>query len=107
MPMIGGATSSVTPWLPEPRRTGQVRSIADDASGGRALVPVAPIAADEASHPAGERPISAFLAQLVATSQRFPQTRAGRRVEPAEAAETYEAALMVPPAKGCVLRRSV
>ena len=107
MPLIGGATRSVTPWLPELRQAGEARSVADGAGGSRALVLVTPVAEVEFSHSGSERPMSAFLAQLVATRQRAPQTRAGRRAEPAEAAETYEATLIIPPVKGRVLRRSV
>ena len=108
MPTIGGATRLPTRWPPEPGQAGEACSAANGAgSRGRALVPVQPVAADEAPRQTGERPMSAFLAQLVATRQRAPQTRAGRRTEPAEAAATYDATLIVLPAKGRLLRRSV
>jgi hypothetical protein len=103
MPTIGG---SARLRQPESEQEGEAQPSAG-GTGNRALVLVSPIAAVEPSHPAGERPMPAFLAQLVATGQRAPQTRAGRRAEPAQAAETYRASLIIPPAKGGVLLRSV
>jgi hypothetical protein len=48
---------------------------------------------------AGElrRPLSAFLAQLIATREGDPQTRTLRRAEPADAVATYAAAGMPAP----------
>ena len=57
---------------------------------GRALVPTTPSPPGEAL--AGSRPASApFLAQLIATAQQAPQTRARRRAEPAHARAVYNA----------------
>jgi len=56
------------------------------------------------------RPMPTFLAQLVATRQRAPQTRAGRRVAPAEAVAAYGTAcnaVLPTEMPGSVLRRSV
>ena len=41
---------------------------------------------------ASSRPAAAFLAQLIATAQKAPQTRQRRRAEPAEARGAYAAA---------------
>jgi hypothetical protein len=38
------------------------------------------------------RPSALFLAQLIATAQKAPQTRQRRRAEPADAAQRYAAA---------------
>jgi hypothetical protein len=85
----------------------------DDARSGagapaaRALVPVSPVAAGEGPHESPRRPAPAFLAHLAAARQRAPQTRAGRRADPAEAAAAYGAALVPPAMAGRVFRRSV
>jgi hypothetical protein len=44
---------------------------------------------------ADHRPAAAFLAQLIATKQQAPQTRARRRAEPAAACAASAAALAV------------
>src|SRR5688572_17811363 len=61
---------------------------------GRSLVPVdRPDAASESSaHHHNQRPSAAFLAQLVATAQGAPQTRARRRATAGHAAAVYAAA---------------
>jgi hypothetical protein len=57
---------------------------------GRALVPTTLCPPREA--PAGSRPAAApFLAQLIATAQQAPQTRARRRAEPDHARAVYDA----------------
>jgi hypothetical protein len=57
---------------------------------GRALVLVGP-AQGTAVDPAGSRPSAVFLAQLIATAQRAPQTRRRRRAEPREVSTIYAA----------------
>jgi hypothetical protein len=54
---------------------------------GHGLVPVAP--AREGNHRHSARPSPAFLAQLIATAQHAPQTRARGRAEPADAIAHY------------------
>src|SRR5258707_678674 len=105
MPTIGGATRLPTRWLPRAGQAYQAHSGGSD--GGGAPAPVQPAAAAGAPRQPGDRPMPAFPPQLVAPRQRAPQTRAGRRTEPAEAAATYDATLIVPPAKGRLLHRSV
>jgi hypothetical protein len=64
---------------------------ADLPQPGRALVLVGPGRAT-AVEPAGSRPSAVFLAQLIATAQRAPQTRWRRRAEPHEASTIYASA---------------
>src|SRR5258707_15366242 len=105
MPVIGGIGRGNDPRLPRDRT--------DDARPGagiptaRALVPVNPVAPSEGPREGLHRPTPAFLAHLAATRQRAPQTRAGRRVEPAEAVAVYGAALVPTAMTGRVFRRSV
>jgi hypothetical protein len=72
----------------EPRRRPQT---AVDSAAPVALVPVRAVGAPVASVPLSlsQRPLAAFLAQLIATQDGLPQTRARRRVEPALACATY------------------
>jgi hypothetical protein len=55
-----------------------------------ALVPVAQIDAAASLNDIG-RPRASFLAQLIATTARVPQTRARRRADPAQAVAAYAA----------------
>ena len=68
------------------RETAETRPKAES----RALTVVAPPAARE-DRPMAYRDVS-FLAHLIATKAHLPQTRAKRRVEPAEAMAAYRAA---------------
>ncbi|MEZ5785329.1 MAG: hypothetical protein R3D62_02315 [Xanthobacteraceae bacterium] len=58
---------------------------------GRSLIPLAP----KSRLPRSPRPVgtgsAAFLAHLIATSQKLPQTRDRRRTDPAEARAAYGA----------------
>jgi hypothetical protein len=72
-----------------PRRRPQT---AVDAAAPVALVPVRAVGAAVADVPlslSSQRPLAAFLAQLIATQDGLPQTRARRRLEPALACATY------------------
>ncbi len=55
---------------------------------GRALVPTAPVSRGD-RRGADRRPAAAFLAHLIATALRAPQTRARRRAEPDAANAAY------------------
>ena len=72
----------------------------------RALIPLQPIAS-------GERPIrthadAAYLAHLIATDQKVPQTRERRRAAPQDAIAAYAAATVAPAAStGGRLRRAM
>ena len=71
-------------------------SVTDDlpSATGRSLVPVAtPATAGVGTASLHRvRPLAVFLAQLVATAQGAPQTRARRRTTPDRAASHYAAA---------------
>ena len=66
------------------------RTPADLPQPGRALVLVGS-GPGTAADPAGARPSAVFLAQLIATAQRAPQTRRRRRAEPSEVSTIYAA----------------
>jgi hypothetical protein len=97
-------TLATRPRLAQSGRQGGAQ--AGPAQPGRALVPVGSGPAT-AVDPAGSRPLAAFLAQLIATAQRAPQTRQRRRAEPSEASAIY-AAVSAPAARmGRALRHSM
>lgn len=106
MPVIGGIGRGNDPRLARERSLGDPHSSAGASAGG-ALVPVIPAAANEGPRESPRRPATAFLAHLAATRQRAPQTRAGRRADPVEAAAAYGAMLVSPTMIGRVFRRSV
>jgi|SRR5690242_5403693 hypothetical protein len=60
----------------------------------RGLVPIAS-SQSESSLRRSTRPSPAFLAQLIATAQHAPQTRARRRIAPADAIARYTSAIRV------------
>ena len=60
-------------------------------TSGHGLVPVTPTR--EGSHRHSARPSPAFLAQLIATAQHAPQTRARGRIAPADAIAHYTSAV--------------
>ena len=64
---------------------------APDVTESRALIAIeAPVPA-ERSFTHARHPAAPFLAQLIATRQQAPQTRARRRAEPREAISVYAA----------------
>jgi len=73
---------------------------------GRALVLVGS-GPQAAVDPAGSRPSAAFLAQLIATAQRAPQTRQRRRAEPSEVSTIYAAAAAPAARTGRAVSRSM
>jgi hypothetical protein len=105
MPVIG-AIGRGNLRLPGESRTDDARSNPNRPSSG-ALVPVRPAAANDGLRESSHRPAPAFLAHLAATRQRAPQTRAGRRVDPLEAAAAYGAMLVPETITGRVFRRWV
>ena len=64
---------------------------APDVSESRALIAIEAPAPAERSFTHSRHPAAPFLAQLIATRQQAPQTRARRRVEPREAISVYAA----------------
>jgi hypothetical protein len=59
-------------------------------SASRALIPLQPVAPGDT--PLRTRPQAAYLAHLIATKDKVPQTRERRRAEPAAAIAVYAAA---------------
>ena len=107
------AIASITPSKPAPAacaRAAQsdVRSgtPADLPQRGRALVLVGS-APGAAVDPAGARPSAVFLAQLIATAQRAPQTRRRRRAEPSEVSTIYAAVSAPAAPMGRAMSRSM
>jgi hypothetical protein len=93
MRAIAGLTPSEPASAACPRlahRDAQVGTASDRPQPGRALVPVGS-GPGVLPDPAGSRPLAAFLAQLIATAERVPQTRRRRRVEPNEVSTIYAA----------------
>jgi hypothetical protein len=71
------------------------------------LVPVTLVNCDsDKSHPAS-RPDSGFIAHLIATKAKAPQTRTRRRVELGEAISAYAELGQRPSAAGRTLSRSL
>jgi hypothetical protein len=70
-------------------------------------VAVAPTHRASRRMPLPGRPMAAFLAQLIANDQQFPQTRLRRRAAPAEAVTAYAISGSMPAVKGRVLARSI
>src|SRR5262245_45708932 len=62
----------------------------------RALIPLEPIASSDT--PLRARPQAGFLAHLIATREKLPQTRERRRAEPQDVISVYAAALAGPAA---------
>jgi hypothetical protein len=58
----------------------------------RGLVPIAPTQS-EITQRRSTRPLPTFLAQLIATAQHAPQTRARGRIAPADAVARYTSAV--------------
>jgi hypothetical protein len=73
---------------------------------GRALVPTAPVAASNGIGTVGCSR-GTFLAQLIATTLKLPQTRTRRRAEPGDASAIYTAAAIGPVDIGLVVRCSL
>jgi len=69
----------------------------------RSVIAVAPAAPSERAAIHMRYPSAPFLAHLIATDMRAPQTRARRRAEPQDAVTAY-AAEAVPPARGRIAR---
>jgi hypothetical protein len=59
------------------------------ATQARALIPIAAPVPSERSGTASRRPLTAFLAHLIATQTQAPQTRTRRRAEPDEVMAVY------------------
>jgi hypothetical protein len=64
----------------------------DLPSSSRALVPLIRLAPQNETHHHGPvHRIASFLTQLIATSEKLPQTREKRRADPADVIAAYQA----------------
>jgi hypothetical protein len=73
----------------------------------KSLVPVTPPDRDSDSRHPANRPDSGFIAHLIATKAKAPQTRLRRRVEPGEAISAYAVLGQRPNTAGRILSRSL
>jgi hypothetical protein len=110
MPAIASIAATSLPNGDRPagrrRFPGGVATPAAAQATGTALVPIAHAASREALCVARRHPVAAFVAHLIATHQRAPQTRARRRADPADAVAAYRAAPDLS-AKACASLRSL
>jgi hypothetical protein len=72
-----------------------------------ALVPAAPDIREPQAAAAHTRAGADFIAHLIATAKRMPQTRERRRAEPADAAAAYRALGQRPSVMGRTLSKSL
>jgi hypothetical protein len=72
-----------------------------------ALVPTATQARDSDVFGGSQRPNADFVAHLIATAAKAPQTRARRRAEPEQAVAAYRALGQWPTVPGLAVRRSL
>jgi hypothetical protein len=64
----------------------------DLPSSSRALVPLIRLAPQyDVSHHSPVRRVASFVTQLIATSEKLPQTREKRRADPADVIAAYRA----------------
>jgi hypothetical protein len=94
-PVSGIRGSIATKVGRAPRDETPARHEAETASG-RALIPLQPIAPSDT--PLRTRPQAAYLAHLIATKDKLPQTRERRRAEPQDVIAAYAAAIAGPAA---------
>lgn len=73
------------------RGTAEPRPGAPAAAESRDLIAVAPAARNEGAAVMSSRPLSSFLAHLIAMRADAPQTRLRRRAEPEDAVSAYAA----------------
>jgi hypothetical protein len=73
-----------------PHRGAPARShAAEPDTSGQAVVETTPVSRLETPRYPTTLPLAPFIAQLIATHQALPQTRARNRAEPADAAMVY------------------
>jgi hypothetical protein len=96
-PVTAIRSSIVTPPVGRSPRNAAAVASAPETASSRALIALQPIAsADTGPH---TRPQAGFLAHLIATDRKLPQTRERRRAEPAEAIAAYTAASAPTPSR--------
>ena len=77
--------------IPERRSQREEPVAVEEAPASRELVVVAPAAPKPDALCLSQRPAASFLAQLIATEKKFPQTLARNRAKPGEAIAAYGA----------------
>ncbi len=103
-PISGIRGSIVTAVGRSLRNTTSSPRQAPSTDSSRALIPLEPVASDDT--PLRTRPQAGFLAHLIATREKLPQTRQRRRAEPQDATTIYAAANAGPAAaSGMTLSR--
>jgi len=85
--IVGAVDRATRDASAAPRRAPRTES-------SRALIPLEPIAASDT--PLRTRPQAGFLAHLIATKEKLPQTRERRRAEPQDVIAVYAAAVARP-----------
>ena len=97
--------SNVAPVGRPPRHDTSARP-ESTSDGSRALIALEPIGSSDT--PLRTRPQAGFLAHLIATREKLPQTRERRRAEPQDVIAVYAAAIAGPAApSGTTLSRSM
>ncbi|HVG50910.1 MAG TPA: hypothetical protein VM867_04680 [Xanthobacteraceae bacterium] len=79
------------PQRRSPRNEADEAVVAEQANKSRELVVIVPVGPQADMPHLSQRPAAPFLAQLIATEKKFPQTRARNRAEPGEAVAAYGA----------------
>ena len=94
-PIAGISSTSMVAAHSAPRHDAPLprapRASGNQASSGRALIALQPVATSEMPPPLRTRPDARFVAHLIATDQKVPQTRERRRAEPQVAITAYAA----------------
>ncbi len=103
-PITGIRSSIVSAVGRSPRNATSSPRKAPSTESSRALIPLEPVVSGDA--PLRTRPQAAFLAHLIATREKLPQTRQRRRAEPQDVIAVYAAANAGPAAaSGMTLSR--
>jgi hypothetical protein len=93
---VGAVSSSSVIAAGNPLRRDASTPREPKVSASRALIPLTPVAPSETPDRTRVRADAGFLAHLIATDQKMPQTRERRRAEPAVAIAAYTAANAAP-----------
>ena len=90
MSPISGIRGSIVGAVDRAPREASSAPRDERTSASRALIPLQPVASADTL--LRSRPHAAYLAHLIATKDKVPQTRERRRAEPAEVIAVYAAA---------------
>jgi hypothetical protein len=89
MTPVSGITNRVSSTASHRVRVAEPSAGTPEPMTGRAVIALAPVARSESAPQALRRPRADFLAHLIATAERLPQTREKRRAEPEVAIQAY------------------